>query len=52
MSVEIINGPPLVLEQARHGVTDTFDVGRSDPLPEGAMLNGWQSIVSSISIDV
>lgn len=52
VSVEIVDGPSLVPEQARHGVTDTFDLGRSDPLLEVAMLNGWQSIVSGISIDV
>jgi len=52
VSVEIVDGPSLVLEQARHGVTDTFDLIRSDPLPEGAMLNYWQSIVSGISMDV
>lgn len=47
VDVEIENGPSLVHQQARHGVQDTFDLDESVPLPKGAMLNVWQSVIGN-----
>ena len=47
VDVEIENGPSLVHQQARHGVQDSFDLDESVPLPKGAMLNVWQSVIGN-----